>query len=335
PRQFLRQFVDMLDLADSEPSFDPAKAMGFELKNPTVDEERIVKGQPPFDPEPGDDKGYPVVSVEFYAMLKALTDAYDRSIARNYDAEYAVIRDPSGDREFYASLAHDTAGPVLELGCGTGRVLMPIAEAGIACVGLDLSASMLEVFRSKNPPSNLELVEGSITDYELGAGRFRLIYGPFRVFQHLCTVEEQLAALACARRHLAPGGLLAFDVFAPLLSRLALVEEPEQEDVRAVQGEDEIRRFTAIWRDHITQVQRVRFRHERWRSGAKIADETTELTMRWFFRFELEHLLARAGFEVVALYGGFDRKPYDAIGEIIVVAKAAEQFRAVGEARAR
>lgn len=95
----------------------------------------------------------------------AYEDAYQRTIARNYDAEYAVIRDPSGDRAFYADRARETGGPVLELACGTGRVLLPIAREGIPCVGLDLSTAMLDVLRAKDPPPNLELVEGSMTDY--------------------------------------------------------------------------------------------------------------------------------------------------------------------------
>ncbi|MFT3768290.1 MAG: class I SAM-dependent methyltransferase [Minicystis sp.] len=249
-------------------------------------------------------------------------DDYDRAIARNYDAEYSVLRDPSGDRDFYASLARETGGPVLELGCGTGRVLLPIAQEGIECVGLDLSPAMLDVLRAKGPPPNLSLVQASITDYDLGAGRFALIYSAFRVFQHLYTVEDQLAALACVRRHLSPGGLFAFDVFAPLLSRIAITEEPEQEDVRAQDGEDEVRRFASASRDLVTQVMRVRFRHERRRGGVVISEEVTEVRMRWYYRYELEHLLVRAGLEPVTFYGGFDRRPYDAKGDIIVVAKA-------------
>jgi SAM-dependent methyltransferase len=250
----------------------------------------------------------------------AYDDAYERSIAKNYDAEYAVIRDPSGDRAFYADLARETGGPVLELACGTGRVLLPIARTGIPCVGLDLSPAMLDVFRAKDLPPNLELVQASMTDYDLGAGRFRLIYAAFRPFQHLLAIDDQLAALACARRHLAPGGLLAFDMFFPDMARLAGTEEPEAEDVRAQDGDEEVRRYATIRRDHVAQVLHVRFRHERWRDGVKLSDETTELQMRWFWRFELEHLLARAGFEVKAMYGGFDRRPFAAKGEMIVVA---------------
>jgi SAM-dependent methyltransferase len=250
-------------------------------------------------------------------------DDYDPSIAKNYDAEYAVIRDPSGDRAFYAGLARASGGPVLELGCGTGRVLLPIAEEGIPCVGLDLSANMLDVLRGKNPPPNLELAQASMTDFDLGRERFKLIFAAFRAFQHLRTVDEQLAALACIRRHLAPGGTFAFDVFAPDLARTAIEDEPEAEDVRAPDCDEEIRRFVKVRRDLATQVMIIGMRHERWRGGAKVGEGASEIRLRWFFRYELEHLLARAGFTIEALHGGFNREPYNARREMIVVARAA------------
>jgi ubiquinone/menaquinone biosynthesis C-methylase UbiE len=250
-------------------------------------------------------------------------DAYDQSVASSYDAEYAVLRDRSGDQAFYADLARASGGPVLELGCGTGRVILPIAREGLACVGLDRSENMLDVLRAKGPPDHLRLVRGSMSAFDLGEARFPLIFAAFRVLQHLYTVDEQLAALACVRRHLAPGGRFAFDVFAPHPARTALAEEPEHEDVRAPSGDGEIRRFARVLRDHATQVLTVSFRHERWEGGAKTSESTSEIRIRWFYRYEVEHLLARAGFVVEALYGGFDRRPFDPTGEIVVVARAA------------
>jgi SAM-dependent methyltransferase len=248
----------------------------------------------------------------------AYEEGYERAIAANYDRDYAVIRDPSGDREFYAALARESGGPVLELGCGTGRILLPIAREGIACVGLDSSAAMLDVFRAKDLPANLALVEGDVRRFDLGR-KFRLITLPFRVIQHLVSVDEQLACLDCCRRHLEPGGKLALDVFAPDLARMAS-DEPERLSVETTEGDDEVRRYDTITRDLPRQVSRVRFRYERRRGGAVIHDSAAEFDMRWYWRFELEHLLVRAGFEPVGWYGGFDGRPYDAKKEIIVVA---------------
>jgi SAM-dependent methyltransferase len=228
-----------------------------------------------------------------------------------------------GDCAFYADLARQAGGPVLELGCGTGRVLLPIAREGIPCVGLDRSPDMLEVLRAKGPPDNLALVHASMSDFSLGEARFHLVFAAFRGLQHLYSVDEQLAALACIRRHLAPGGRFAFDVSAPNPARMAKEEEPEQEDVRFLDGEAEVRRFAWIRRDHLAQVLAVRLRYERWEGDSKVSEGSSEIRLRWFHRFEIEHLLARAGFVVEAIYSGFDRRPFDATGDIIVVARAA------------
>jgi SAM-dependent methyltransferase len=250
-----------------------------------------------------------------------MTVDYDRTQADRYDADYAALRDGSGDRAFYRNLALATGGDVLEIGCGTGRVLLPIAAAGVPCVGVDPSSEMLRVLRAKSPPANLSLVSGSATTFDLSPRRFGFVFSAFRVFQHLLTIDEQLAALANVRRHLAPGGRFAFDLFAPDLARIAGASEPETEDVRTHDGADEYRRIVWVERDHGNQVMRVFFRHERWRDGKKQDEAVVEHAMRWFFRFEVEHLLARAGFAIESLYGGFDGRPFDGNGEIIVVAQ--------------
>src|SRR5207253_1412334 len=116
-------------------------------------------------------------------------DTYAPILAEHYDDSYAVLRDPSGDAAFYLDLARRSGGPVLELGCGTGRVLLPIAREGIRCVGVDASPSMLAELRRKNPPGNLTIVEGRMERLDLGRRRFRLITSPFRAFSHLLDVE--------------------------------------------------------------------------------------------------------------------------------------------------
>jgi hypothetical protein len=82
-----------------------------------------------------------------------------------------------------------------------------------------------------------------------------------------------------------------------------------------------IRRFATIWCDAATQMQRIRFRYERWRGELKLSDESAEIRHRWLHRCELEHLLVRAGFENVEFFGGVDRRPYDGKSEIIVIAR--------------
>jgi SAM-dependent methyltransferase len=240
----------------------------------------------------------------------AYAPEYESVHASHYDGAYATLRD-AADLAFYRDLARETGGPVLEIGCGTGRALLPIAREGFRCVGLDASPAMLDVLRAKGAPSNLRLITARMQEFDLDPERFRLIFAAFRPLQHLYSVDDQLACLACVRRALAPDGLFAFDVFAPDLARIALAEEAEHEEGRYRDGDDEIVRLTSVVRDHATQTQQVTMRLERRRHGAVVGEEIERFRMRWYHRYELEHLLARAGFEIVALHGGFDRRPYD------------------------
>jgi SAM-dependent methyltransferase len=154
---------------------------------------------------------------------------YDEVIAHYYDAGYAALPSLGADVDFYRGLAAAAAGPVLELGCGTGRVLARIAEDGHACTGLDASPGMLARLRARAP--GVRAVEGDMRDFSLG-GRFALVYSAFRAFQHLDAVEDQLRCLACVRAHLAPGARFAFDVFNPRLDLLSSDDESEAEDLR-------------------------------------------------------------------------------------------------------
>jgi SAM-dependent methyltransferase len=247
------------------------------------------------------------------------TDRYGSIIARHYDALYSVMRNPSGDVAFYRELARASGGPVLELGCGTGRTLLPIALGGIDCVGVDASPAMLAVLREKSPPANLQIVEARMERLELPHRRFRLVTSPFRAFSHLLDVETQLAALGTVRHHLEPGGTFALDVFDPKLARTALVEEPEHLAVTFHDAGREVRRWDTIKRDPSRQVMTIYFRFE---SAAPELCGVGEVQMRWFYRFELEHLLARAGFTELQFFGGFDLRPWAAGGETIALARA-------------
>ncbi len=251
--------------------------------------------------------------------MPTATDRYDELFARTYDQSYEAVRTPSGDVDFYRDLARENGGPVLELGCGTGRTLLPIARDGVPCVGVDPSPSMLAVLRGKGVPEHLELVESSWESLDLGGRRFRLVTAPFRVFSHLLDVDQQLAGLDRVRRHLAPGGLFAFDLFDPNLERIAAAEEAEHLSLTCQVDGIELRRYDRVRRDHSRQVMEVGFRFE---GGPPGCAGETSIHLRWYYRYELEHLLARAGFANLRFYGGFDRRPWQAGGETIVLACA-------------
>jgi SAM-dependent methyltransferase len=243
-------------------------------------------------------------------------DEYEGPLARTYDALYAVMRDPANDVAFYRGLAQQAGGPVLELGCGTGRTLLPIAALGLPCVGLDASPAMLAALRAKDPPPNLELVEGRMESFDLGGRQFPLVTCPFRAFQHLLDVPAQLAALANVRRQLAPGGSFAFDIFDPKLALLAA--PPGEERLEATFALDGVqtRRFGRARPDLAAQILEVTFRFD-----PPVGEGSTTVRLRWFYRYEIEHLLARAGFTDITVYGGFDRRPWQPERETVIVAR--------------
>jgi SAM-dependent methyltransferase len=246
-------------------------------------------------------------------MAEGWEDDYGSVTARYYDPAYAALSQRRGDIAFYRSLAREAAGPVLELGCGTGRVLLEIAAENLPCTGLDTSQEMLDALSRKAAGRGLavRLVRAAMQSFDLGRERFSLIFSAFRVFQHLCTLEDQLSCLASVRRHLAPGGVFAFDVFNPRLERMAVDEEPEAEDLRFTtpEGIEVVRYASVVRRDRAEQLQFIRFRYEQQRGSEPGASDVVRFRMRWFYRFELEHLLARAGFGPVTLFGDFDRSP--------------------------
>jgi SAM-dependent methyltransferase len=261
------------------------------------------------------------------------TDEY-ASIARLYDHVVAYRDRP--DVGFFVEAARDAGSPVLEIGCGTGRVLIPIARAGVDIVGLDASASMLSVCRERlgdEPEAvrrRVELVEGDMRAFDLGR-RFTLATIPFRPFQHLVSVEDQLSCLESIHRHLVPGGRLILDLFNPSIDYLANrplgLEIPEEGAFSMPDGRHVSRSFRIVSHDRTNQVNEVELIYYVTHPGGREERLVHAFPMRYLFRFEAEHLLVRSGFEIEHLFAGYDRSAYGSTypGELIfVVRKAGE-----------
>jgi SAM-dependent methyltransferase len=257
--------------------------------------------------------------------------------------EYAAIADlydhvglyrRLADIDFYVGAAKQAGSPVLELGCGTGRVLLPTARAGVEIAGVDLSPGMLAVCRRRiaaEPPevqSRIELHRADMRTFSLGR-TFALATIPFRPFQHLTTVEDQLACLSAIRRHLTGNGRLVFDLFNPSLDALANrpagEEMDEEPGFTTPDGRRVLRRHKLVSADRFRQVNRSELIYYVTHPDGREERLVHAFHMRYLFRFEAEHLLARAGFTVEHLYSGFDKGPYGARypGELIFVAKKA------------
>jgi SAM-dependent methyltransferase len=230
-----------------------------------------------------------------------------------------------GELEFYLELAQQAkaaGGRTLELAAGTGRIAIPLARAGVPILGLDISPDMLARARAKSGGlDNVAWVEGDMCDFDLG-DRFGLVTIPSGTFQLLLEIEDQLACLRCVERHLAPGGRLAFDLenldYVAAAEWLTtkqgvFVRNPARDFVHPETG-----RRCLSWRSFEFDPARQRYVRRSMREELNDEGEVVAraylppMEARYFFRYEAEHLFARSGLEVEALYGGFDKSPFRA-----------------------
>jgi SAM-dependent methyltransferase len=232
-----------------------------------------------------------------------VTPLYDR-IARFYDPWSRSVTEDVG---FYVDQALARGGPVVELAVGTGRIAVPIAEAGIPVIGVDTSPEMLAVARRAAAAAGIsDLIDLRVGDLREPpvAERVPLVICPFRSLLHLETEAEKLRGLRAARALLEPGGRFVFDVFAP--SR----EDIEETHDRWLEREPGIFE-RAVWDEGSRSL-----------SLSVRSDAVTEtFGLHWLSAPEWLRLLDQAGLEVEALYGWFDLRPHDGEEDMIFVSK--------------
>lgn len=250
-------------------------------------------------------------------------------VAEYYD--HVIPYRNRADISFYIEAAEESGGPVLELGCGTGRVLIPIARSDVQIVGIDLSHHMLQVChdRLQNEPEEVraraQIFEADMRNFNLDR-TFSLITTPFRPFQHLITVEDQISCLECVNRHLVEGGRLILDIFNPSLESLTrdnLGEEfGEEPRFDMPDGRQVVRRQIVSERDVYNQVIQAELIYYVTYPDGREERLVHSFPMRYLFRYEAQHLLERCGFDVVDVYADFDKSPYGSKypGELILVA---------------
>lgn len=253
----------------------------------------------------------------------------DKRVAERYDAEGSDLF--QGDIPFYTDLAREAASrgqKVMELAVGTGRVAIPITRTGVTVVGLDRSPAMLEVARGKAEGlSNLTLVEGDMAAFNL-EDRFGLIYIPARSFLLLLTVGDQKSCLRCVHRHLVPGGRLALNFFNPDIPLMAAWMGSGRTglrlgtDMSLPEGGGKLEWETRRYLTATQQIDEARIEERLSDEGAVISRVHRKLRARYVFRYEMEHLFELTGFEVEALYGGFQNEPFsDSSSEMVWVAR--------------
>jgi len=228
-----------------------------------------------------------------------------------------ILKDIPYGFDFYTGLAREANGPVLDVCCGTGRILLPCLQAGVDIEGLDLFAPMLETLRRKAGELWLSpcLHQSDMSDFDLPR-RYALVMIPFNAFGHNMTQEAQIRCLSLCRRHLLPGGLLAFDTFFP---SLAIIGTPQ--NTRVLEGEMQhpstglpMRMYDTRSFDRVAQVQHSINELELLGIDGSVQQvHRSEMSLRYIYKNEMVLLLRAAGFARFEIYGDFDRRPL--IGE--------------------
>jgi SAM-dependent methyltransferase len=227
-------------------------------------------------------------------------------------------------RDFYIDLARKANGPVLDVACGTGRILLPCMQAGVDIEGLDLFEPMLRTLRAKASTLGLEpqVHQCDMSDFALSR-RYALVMIPFNAFIHNMTQETQIACLQHCRQHLLPGGELVFDTFFPALE---IISTPPK--TRVLEGELPhpqtglpMRMYDTRTFDRVAQVQHSINELELLAADGSVhTTYRSEVRSRYIYKHEMELLLRVAGFARWEIYGDFDRRPLTQETDAMVVA---------------
>jgi SAM-dependent methyltransferase len=215
--------------------------------------------------------------------------------------------------EFYLGLARAAKGPVLDVTCGTGRVLLPCLRAGVEIDGLDLFPAMLATLRAKAESLGFKpaLYQADMAGFQL-ARHYALIVIPFNAFVHNLTTDAQLAALRSCREHLLPGGMLAFDIGFPGAAMITAPENTRQLELETSHPKTglPVRLFDTRCFDRVRQLQSSRIEIEMLDGAGNItATHSSQTTTRWIYQYEMELLLRSVGFKRFKISGAFDGRP--------------------------
>ncbi len=231
---------------------------------------------------------------------------------RAYDLLFGAYAGGQDDLEFYLRQAQAAGLPVLELGCGTGRLTIPLAERGVDVTGLDISPMMLSLAQAKASTRQVSVrwVEGDCRDFDLGH-QFGLIFIPANSLVHLTSRASAEACFACVREHLTPGGRFVIDLYNPSLPML-LRGSAERHPIGQYpdpDGRGEVVVTESNAYDTAAQISRSRWFY---RIEGRSEEHIAELAMRVYFPQELDALLHYNGFRIEAKYGSFDEMPFTA-----------------------
>lgn len=250
----------------------------------------------------------------------AVGASFDR-FARFYDEDYRHYND---DVDAIVHLAQEMDGPVLELGCGTGRLLLPLTVTGLPLTGVDISSALLEQAQAKLATvahgDAVTLVQADLQTLALDQRDFAFAFCTSNTLMHLAEAEAQLAVLERVAAHLRPGGLLMLDLFQPDVARLLEVQGlTELADQWIREDGTEVTKWSVRTVDFAEQLQETLFIYEEIGPDGVVRRTNCPFTLRFLWRNEVELMLRLAGFGVEAVWGDFEGTPYDSQSEHLIL----------------
>ncbi len=242
------------------------------------------------------------------------------SFAELYDLFYA---DFTEDIAMYRGFAERTSGAILEIGSGTGRVALALAEEGHTVVGLELSDALRAVAQRKADRAQLtdrvRFVSGDMRCFKIEQ-HFGLIIVPLNTFLHNLTLDDQLATLVCCQKQLRPGGLLVLDCFNPDPAYAAddgrLIVQRSVTDRETGQPAVLLLSRTTDWSN---QLQDIMYFIDRSDPHGVVQRAILPTTYRFIFRHEMRLLLKAGGFDLKDEYGSYELDPFEAGSDKLIV----------------
>jgi ubiquinone/menaquinone biosynthesis C-methylase UbiE len=265
-------------------------------------------------------------------FMNGNTNVYDHVFAPMYESWVSLLSKGMNDEQFYLEEASGTGGPVLDLGCGTGRIALPLAEAGISVIGLDIAPAMVEVARRRALQQSAEVqertrfMEGDMRDFDLDQ-RFKLIIIPYTSFMHLLKPKDQRQSLKCIHRHLSDDGRLIFATKVLPEEALAKAQLPLEGRIEQLvtdthpENGNRLSLGCGMCYNPETQLVDTLFRLEEIDGSGKTVNVIERSLAQYHFRpKEIQALLKRCGYILETVYGDFERGPVRAAGNQVWVA---------------
>lgn len=229
-----------------------------------------------------------------------------------YDLDQGDIQD---DIQFHLDYAHRCGEPILELGCGTGRLLLPLASEGFRVTGIEIATTMLAIARQKVRKAGLDdlitLIQGDMRGFQLPS-RFSLAICALNTIMHLPSLEDQFALVNTVRSHLKPGGLFLLDLLNPHTSALSDERTPLLLEKEMLDPESGNRVFKLYSQrvDLASQVAEITLIYDEIDQRGRVKRTLVPTRMRWLYPYEARLMLEAAGLRVEAIFGSYDLEPY-------------------------